>query len=234
MGVCARVDVGDGYPHSVGSVEIAEGAGHLVAGSQVGDCADWPCAAGGVDGGGCGGFVSGGRAGWPRLAAAEAAVMLLHCLPGGFSECCGERFPGFSVVAGCFDQPDFVCVQCLSFVGKVFQSFDRLVCGGAFYGCRRSRLAWSELVEESHVQQHTPLFSTILCIANVDVEMPIFCLATDLIALVAALETADHLEVGWSVIEGVVGDRPEGMTDKDLQEASAGRRLWKKRDSASS
>lgn len=31
--------------------------------------------------------------------------------------------------------------------------------------------------------------------------MPIFCLATDLIALVAALETADHLEVGWSVIE---------------------------------
>lgn len=52
--------------------------------------------------------------------------------------------------------------------------------------------------------------------------------------LVSALETADHLEVAWSVIEGLVGDRPEGMTDKDLQEASAGRRLWKNRESATS
>lgn len=103
--------------------------------------------------------------------------MLLHCLPGGFSECCGERFPGFSVVAGCFDQAEFVGVQGLSFGGKVFQSFDRLVCGGALDGCRRSSLAWSELVEESHVNQHTPLFSTFVCIAAKDVEIPIFCLA---------------------------------------------------------
>lgn len=36
-GVCPWVDVSDGYPHSVGSVEFAEGAGHLVAGLQVGD-----------------------------------------------------------------------------------------------------------------------------------------------------------------------------------------------------
>lgn len=170
VGVCAWVDVGDGYPHSVGSVEVAEGAGHLVAGLQVGDCADWPCAAGGVDGGGCGGFVSGGGSGWPRLAAAEAAVMLLHCLRGGFSECCGECFPGFSVVAGCFDQSDFVCVQCLSFVGKVFQSFDGLVCGGVLDGCFRSSLAWSKLVGESHNTQCNRLFSTFVCIARSNLE----------------------------------------------------------------
>lgn len=46
--------------------------------------------------------------------------------------------------------------------------------------------------------------------------------------LVTALETADHVEVAWSVIKELVGPRPDGMTDEDLQEATTGRRLWKK------